>query len=173
MYVGGGLSIPRGVDASPILPGLYQGGKPPKGPALAQHGLQALVLMAQEIQPNLADFPGLSVVYHSGIDDDPKRSITAQEWSIAVSAGSFAARQVRAGRRVLVTCQAGVNRSGLAVALAVRNLTGRSGRECMELVRERRGPQRVPSGNVLEPLCNPSFAEALADLPPLPRRRRR
>jgi protein-tyrosine phosphatase len=45
---------------------------------------------------------------------------------------------VRGGRRVLVHCTYGRNRSGLVVALAVRELFGLSGADAANLVRERR-----------------------------------
>lgn len=46
--------------------------------------------------------------------------------------------QVRANKRVLVHCAWGRNRSGLVVALAVRDLVGVSGEQAATLVRERR-----------------------------------
>ncbi len=45
---------------------------------------------------------------------------------------------LRAGRRVLVHCTYGRNRSGLVVALAVRQVFGISGADAARLVRERR-----------------------------------
>ncbi len=46
--------------------------------------------------------------------------------------------EVRAGRRVLVHCTYGRNRSGLLVALVVRQLFGISGTDAATIVRERR-----------------------------------
>jgi hypothetical protein len=43
------------------------------------------------------------------------------------------------GERVLIRCQAGVNRSGLVTALVLM-LDGYSAREAIELIRERRAP---------------------------------
>jgi protein-tyrosine phosphatase len=61
---------------------------------------------------------------------------------------------VREGRRVLVACAGGRNRSGLVVALAVRDILGCSGAEAMQLVQSRRESA----------LNNVTFAEHLAGL---------
>jgi protein-tyrosine phosphatase len=61
---------------------------------------------------------------------------------------------VRDGKRVLVACAGGRNRSGLVVALAVRDLLPCSGTEAMELVQSRRESA----------LNNVAFAQHLASL---------
>lgn len=58
------------------------------------------------------------------------------------------------GRRVLVRCQAGLNRSGLVVALVLYK-AGYSAGDAISLIRERRSPYA---------LCNPRFAEHLRSL---------
>lgn len=63
---------------------------------------------------------------------------------------------VRAGRRVLVACAGGRNRSGLVVGLAVRELLGCSGAEALNWVQSRRE----------DALNNATFARHLAGLPP-------
>jgi hypothetical protein len=63
---------------------------------------------------------------------------------------------VRAGRRVLVACAGGRNRSGLVVALAVRELLACPGHQALELVQSRRDNS----------LNNQTFAGHLASLPP-------
>jgi hypothetical protein len=62
---------------------------------------------------------------------------------------------VRSGRRVLVACAGGRNRSGLVVTLAVRELLGCSGAQALQLVRSRREIA----------LTNETFARHLASLP--------
>jgi protein-tyrosine phosphatase len=52
---------------------------------------------------------------------------------------AFVASLVRSGRRVLVHCTEGLNRSGVVVARALM-LMGRTAEEAIQLVRERRGP---------------------------------
>jgi protein-tyrosine phosphatase len=63
---------------------------------------------------------------------------------------------VRAGRRVLVACAGGRNRSGLVVGLAVRELLGCSGVQALNWVQSRRE----------NALNNATFARHLAGLPP-------
>ena len=63
---------------------------------------------------------------------------------------------VRAGRRVLVACAGGRNRSGLVVGLAVRELLGCSGAQALNWVQSRRENS----------LNNATFARHLAGLPP-------
>ena len=61
------------------------------------------------------------------------------------------------GRKVLVHCAAGINRSSLVTALVVRRLFGLSGVDATAYIRARRGP---------EALSNPDFATYLASLGP-------
>jgi hypothetical protein len=63
---------------------------------------------------------------------------------------------VRDGRRVLVACAGGRNRSGLVVGLAVRVLLDCSGAQALRLVQSRRE----------NALNNETFARYLASLPP-------
>ena len=95
-----------------------------------------LVLMAEEYQPRAASFPGLEVV-HAGISDNGSPPTDTELQTAAWAAGKVAAA-VRRGKRVLVTCMMGLNRSGFACALALRMLTRCSGREAMRVVRQAR-----------------------------------
>lgn len=112
---------------------------------MRRKGFGALVLSAEEYQPPARAFPGVRVK-HAPLDDhyDP---LTPREWDCIISAANFVAHNVRRGRRTLVTCQAGLNRSGIITAMAVCLLTGMSGREAVELVQSRRP----------DALCNSSF----------------
>jgi protein-tyrosine phosphatase len=85
-------------------------------------------------------------VMHASLDDhyDP---LTPEEWEHIIRAANFAAHHVMRGRRTLVTCQAGLNRSGIITALAVCLLTDMNGREAVELVQRRRP----------DALCNTNF----------------
>jgi protein-tyrosine phosphatase len=115
------------------------------GRTVMRNGFEALVLAAEEYQPPAHAFPGARVM-HAPLDDhyDP---LTAEEWEHIIRAANFAAHHVRSGRRTLVTCQAGLNRSGIITALAVCLLTGASGREAVDLIQRRRP----------DALCNSNF----------------
>jgi protein-tyrosine phosphatase len=137
------------IDADEILPHyLYQGADPPMGETLARLGFNVLVLCAIECQHPEEAFPGVRVVY-APMDDSPYvPKLFASRVAILV------AREIRAYRRVLVCCHAGLNRSGLVCALSVRCLTGWPGERCLNHVQERRAGS----------LCNPAFAQWLTSL---------
>lgn len=140
----GAVRHPR-YDAHNILPRLWQGSAPKPGRSVARHGFQALVLAAEEHQPPARGFPGVRVM-HAPLDDHYE-PIGADEWEHIIRAANFAVGNVSCGRRTLITCQAGLNRSGIITALTVCLLTGMSGREAVSLVQRRRP----------DALCNHSF----------------
>lgn len=123
---------------------LYQGHAPPTGDAARHAGFDAIVLCAEEYQPT--DFPGVRVL-HVPLDDARP---TPEEWLRANVAARDVASLLRAGKRVLVTCWQGRNRSGLVVALALRRM-GMTGQQAVERVRSRRAGA----------LTNPHFVEAI------------
>ncbi len=149
------------IDASRIAPKLYQGSVPPMGTALRAAGFDVLVLAAEEHQPPAYRFPGVEVI-HAGYDDSGK-AITAREMHIAQDAATRVSLAILSGKRVIVTCFAGLNRSGLISALALYFATGQrmSGRECLAQVRANR-----PGA-----LNNPSFVALLESLPAQKKRR--
>lgn len=123
-------------DSNRILPKLWQGSAPPAGGILAKKGIEALVLAAEEYQPASRLFPGVRVE-HAPLDDHG-RPLSEAEWCIIIRGASFAAHNVLRGRRTLVTCRMGINRSGIITAMAVCLVTGCTGREAVALVRDKR-----------------------------------
>lgn len=101
-----------------IVNNLAQGSAPEPCTALP---FDTLVLCAMEYQPSSKEFPGLSQVIHVPLNDDGSR-MTGNEMRYALKAGLEVARQLKQGRRILVTCWKGRNRSGLVSALALENL---------------------------------------------------
>jgi hypothetical protein len=142
-----------GIDATRIAPQLYQGSRPPPGPALRRAGFGMLVLCAVEHQPPADQFPGVTVV-RARIDDSG-RPMEQREWLEALRASNVAAHAVRAGRAVLTTCAMGLNRSGLVNALTLCRLTRMGGRDAAALIRRRRA----------HALSNRYFVAALATVP--------
>lgn len=138
------------MDADRIVSKLYIGSAPLPGPevgALFDH----LVLAASEYQPGPRNFPGVLVTYaplEDELDPPPRR------WARAQAAADVVAEAMLRGERVLVTCMAGRNRSGLIAALALRRARNLSGAEAMELVRAAR-----PNA-----LTNPTFSRYLLTL---------
>jgi protein-tyrosine phosphatase len=143
------------LDAHRIAPKLYQGANPPKGPALKSLGFDTLVLCAMEHQDPASDYPGLKVI-HAPMDDNawvPRET--------AMRAAREVACEIKAGRRVLVVCHQGRNRSGLVSALALWFM-GKSGVEALWQVQTARP----------DSLSNQFFARFLFFLPPRYARRR-
>jgi protein-tyrosine phosphatase len=71
----------------------------------------------------------------------------SQDPTVFVSAAKMVSDLVLQGKKVLVHCQAGLNRSGVVCALALINL-GYGPQEAIDLMREKRSPMV---------LCNESF----------------
>ena len=136
------------LDASPIVPGLWQGSAPTSVADLRQHGIDLLVLCAVEIQPSDAALRGISFMRVPLTDDG---RMPDAEWDLAFESGCVVAQLVREGHQVLVTCAMGRNRSGLVSAIALHVLTGKPGSTCVDWVQRRR-----PNA-----LTNPAFVAAL------------
>jgi hypothetical protein len=102
----------HGIEANRIVSGLYQGSAPPQGPGVAAAGFDALVLCALEYQPPARCFPG-AIVLRCPLDDDLTRAVPKGGRRRVIEAGRQIAEILRRGGRVLVTCVAGRNRSGL------------------------------------------------------------
>lgn len=113
-----------------------------------------LVLCASEYQPHGGLF-AVAETLHAPMDDEFDH-MTLGRGKEAVFAARAVVKRLEAGSRVLVTCLAGRNRSGLVCALAL--CFGRprmSAKEAVRLVRAARG------GNAL---ANPFFVRFLESL---------
>ena len=113
---------------------LYQGGIPPEGDELRSQGFNLLVLCAEEHQPDALLFSGVRVVL-APFEDRP---IKKRDLAMALEASRIVAEALLHRQKVLVTCQMGLNRSGLVTALALRRL-GVSPQRAVWLVRKARG----------------------------------
>jgi len=142
------------LDADEIVRGLWQGSSPPAGPALARLGFTLVVFCAQEIQPPASAYPGVRVL-HAPNDDTPE--LPEENERIARMAAAEVADTVARGGKALVVCAAGLNRSGLVVALALREL--------MPTVPVVRLVERVRRHRPLA-LSNEFFVRWLSVLPP-------
>jgi hypothetical protein len=117
------------------------------------HDFQVVVLCAVEWQPQLSS--RLEVIRF--LSDDCK--LTRAHLQEAIYIASKVERRVRTGKNVLVTCFAGLNRSGLVTALAAMKLTNKPGSEVLKHIQARR-----PGA-----LCNASFANVISKLVPVSR----
>ena len=121
------------LDASPITRYLSVGGAPEPGFYGAR--FDVVVLVSKEYQPRTGDIQGV-VVRRYPFDDSltPTRGDLRTAWEAATTV----ANDVMRGRRVLVTCSMGRNRSALVAALALHMVTGMSGERAMKEVQARR-----------------------------------
>jgi len=132
---------PGAVDASRIISGVYQGGIPSTGPWVRAAGFDVLVLAAKEYQPKAIRFPGVWVI-HLPLDDVEKPLSRQQRRAIRAVAAMVAER-VRLGERALITCAAGLNRSGIITASVVRRLTGVGHDDIVDHIRRKRSPRAL------------------------------
>lgn len=151
---GGAILIPAAADRDRVGPRLYVG---------AHHidvswldGFDVLVLCAEELQ----DAPEgaaerMKVLRCPLADDRPTRRERLRAWGAAQALNQERLR----GRRVLVTCAQGVNRSAWVAALALWQ-QGLPASSAVATIRKR----RTPRGVVLRPLCNEHFVAHLQGL---------
>lgn len=136
------------LDASNIAPRLWVGGRPPYDRDLPDFDM--LVLCAEELQPPQLAFHG--AVVRCPIPDGV---LTNDHVRRVVIAARLVADSLVAGRRVLVTCAAGLNRSVLVASVALSMITARTADQLIRIMRQRRAPNA---------LFNAHFQELLRQL---------
>ena len=112
--------------------GLWQGAYPLWPP----HGFDVIVLSAEEIQPEASHFPGVEVVRAPMADTGEYPS--SEEIQHADAAADYVVKALEDGKRVLTTCAAGRNRSGLVNALVLTKKYGMSGEDAMRHIQHAR-----------------------------------
>lgn len=141
------------LDVTRIGPKLYQGSLPKPGHDVRRCGFDVLVLSAEEWQPSAETYPGVEVM-HVPLTDMGE-PLSRRAWLRALRAGQQIAQRLLEGKRVLTTCHAGLNRSGLLNVLAMYYLTGSPGSMLVRHVQSLR-----PGA-----LGNPYFVRAAQHLP--------
>jgi protein-tyrosine phosphatase len=131
------------MSRSEIVPNLFVGSKPAPG---RHAGIDTIVLAAMEYQPPAYAFPGAEVI-HVPLDDAPSRAMHEAEIVGAAKVAERVARRLRAGRRVLVTCQMGLNRSALIAAIAMHDVYGMEADEIIRRLRRARGSWSMSNPN--------------------------
>jgi hypothetical protein len=138
------------LDADEIADRLWQGAMPPTGPRVRRAGFDVLVLCSEEYQPAPALFPGVRVI-HAPNEDAP--SLSDVQWQTVLGASVGVAEAIREGAKVLVTCTAGLNRSGLVSALTLIHLAEGTV-SASEVVAQIQGRREMA-------LCNDAFVELI------------
>lgn len=108
------------IDAHEVHERLWIGSVPPRGRALARLAFTHVVLCADDYQFPSSDFDGVTVVHCPYEDSDTV--MTGATMALVFAAARAVTEAHRAGGTVLVTCAAGINRSALVTALAMRML---------------------------------------------------
>lgn len=101
------------IDCHEVAPDLWVGSKPLPG----HYAFDVIVLCASDYQPPAEHFPGVDVI-HAPFDDTYQP--TDDDVTMAMRAAHTVLKHLKAGKRVLVTCWAGHNRSALVAALAMK-----------------------------------------------------
>jgi protein-tyrosine phosphatase len=143
------------MNADQVSKNLWVGGLP-TDPEAVDKNFDVLVLAAKEFQDifPVHKFPGTRVIHAPMEDAKPSK----EEQAIALKAGLEVLEHNRRGRKVLVTCIAGVNRSALIAGLAMV-IGGIEADKAIERIRARRHPA---SGST--PLFNKHFVKMLQDV---------
>lgn len=131
------------MSQSEVAPGLLVGSRPAPG---RHEGIDAIVLSAKEYQLPAESFPGTEVI-HAPLDDAPGRSMHESEIETALKTAGQVADRLRRGRRVLVTCWMGLNRSALIAALAMADVYGMEADEIVRRMRRARGMWSLSNSN--------------------------
>ena len=118
-----------------VYPGLWQGCRP-KPTDFTPDDFDVLVWTDCSYQPPREDYPGRTMLY-CPMWDDHENAPPSDQIINAVSTAGIVAGHLDAKRRVLTTCFAGHNRSGLVNALALLLLQQRPGQPWIGDVVER------------------------------------
>ncbi len=129
--------------------GLFVGGAVPEGDRVAQQGFDCLVLCAVEYQCESKRIPGVDLLHCPFYDDDSVMSLATVH--LIVMTAKAIALYLKAGKKVLVTCAAGINRSALVAALTLQLHENLEPWVAVERIRARRHPRC---------LCNEAFERA-------------
>jgi protein-tyrosine phosphatase len=129
-YSAPAYGISSGAGYANLLPNgmLAQGSAPPVGVRLP---FDVIVLAAEEYQP---DLPGYEVVRLPIDDARPDAGTRARIRTVAEEIALY----VRAGKRVLVTCFQGRNRSGVLAGLALVELGATTPQQAVRRIRMNR-----------------------------------
>lgn len=135
-------------DATPVAPRLWIGSKPPFDRDMTN--VDIVVLCAAELQPDRMAFHGQIV--RCPIPDDV---LEPPQLRMVMQTAVATAKAIIAGKRVLVTCAQGRNRSAFVVAFALHQLTTMSGEQIIAHIRKHRGETC---------LYNPWFAAKVVEI---------
>lgn len=139
-----------------IVPGVAQGSFPQPLAEAFQHA-DTIVFCAEEKQPRNARVPAGKKIVKFGFDDDIYRPIPQEAGVLFHQMAQHLSREVVSGRKLLITCAMGLNRSGLMTGLTIMYAFRMSPRDVIKLIRARRSK---------DALMNPIFEQWLLNQRP-------
>lgn len=152
-------------DFDQIHSHLFQGSYPKLSKELLQQ-FDVIVYCSMERQPKPSDLrlvPPDKHVLSIPLDDNPYQPISRELAAMLIKLARQLATKVRAGRKTLITCTMGMNRSGLVTALTLMMATGCSGKNAVAAVRQ----HRRPASDGQQALFNPVFTRFVETLGPI------
>ena len=150
--------MPQKLDYHWILDGKLAQGAYSKPPIEFFGPFDTVVFCAEEFQPSFKALPRTKKAIYMPMDDDPDKPVPANDAKNVKAVSAMLAKEVLAGRRVLITCAMGANRSGLVTGMTLRSL-GHQGPDAVSLIRQR----RILLGLREKALFNPVFAAFVAN----------
>jgi protein-tyrosine phosphatase len=129
-------------DRTEVYPNLFIG----SAPMVLPKGFDMIVFTALEYQPRFPE-TGQNLVY-VGLDD-AKPTLTERAWALRTAV--VVADALERGKKVLVTCFAGRNRSAWVAAMAMR-IMGMSARTVVSRIRSLRGDSALSNRHFVETL---------------------
>jgi protein-tyrosine phosphatase len=139
-----------------IVQNVAQGSYPSLKGAAFQHA-DVLVLCAEEHQVPSLKAPAGKHIVRLGFDDDSYRPISAKDAERFHMHAKQLGAAALAGRKLMITCHMGLNRSGLITALTLMHGFRMSPSDAIKLIRARRSS---------DCLCNPMFERWLLNHDP-------
>jgi protein-tyrosine phosphatase len=125
------------MGANKIIDNLYMGSAPPTDSVNLSKDFDCLILSAIEFQPPDHYYKGLDI--HRALINDDGSPMTFKEMQYAIRAASYTIKKLNEGKRVLVTCWQGRNRSGIITALVLTFGYGKTPTESINMIRDSRG----------------------------------
>lgn len=129
-------------DRTQVYPNLFIG----SAPLTLPDGFDLIVFTAMEYQPRFPE-TGQNLIYVALPDAKP--TLTERAWALRTAV--VVADAIEKGKRVLVTCFAGRNRSAWIAAMAMR-IMGLSARTVVSRIRAARGENALSNKHFVETL---------------------
>ncbi len=141
-------------DLSEIFVNLWQGSRPWIPEEIVKREFNTIVFCENDHQPEQEEFPGMKIL-RCPLVDDYEIDLTKEEISLINSTADEVVKDVNDGKKILIVCYAGLNRSGLVMGVTLNKYLKFSGVKCANMIRNARNKYA---------LHNPIFVDHLHSL---------